>query len=809
MGRTNFKVGTLSLVVVLWGCSADEAIKAGTDCDQVCPVGAHMTFAKEASGTCGADGSYTAAGEVTASGACKGTGECQVVCTYPKCSENQTLVITSTEFRCEAADNLCANVDCDGHGKCRIVNDAAQCTCDPGYVANGAHCDPETQPVVETISPNSAPVGVEATFTVSGQNLPNTLYAKVDNCQGLSFVSRTAGVQEFVCTPTKPGVALRQIYALEGGAKLFQDEATFACAHCQIDGECFDEGEFGHEQGCTVCDPKRSKSDWSDNDGHSCDDGVFCNGQDLCKGGTCSDHPGDPCESNDLFCDGIERCDDGLQKCVSVDPPCGDNGLYCDGTESCNEDTDQCVSSGDPCVDDGQFCNGIETCSEEKKRCLDMHENPTAPCQDDGAKCNGYEMCDEALDECYALSACGHLLCDPAIDGGYQKPGECVSLMTASLPSELADAAENPRIAVWPDGRFVVVYQRSGFLYYRLFSKLLSPEGDAAILASPGYDKVLQDVVAEPDGTFLVGAYGSHGDIALGVQEGFGIARYSSSGQLLQGPVVISASLSMGGPSRGVLELFPNGNVGVLFRLNTLNYLLQHRMLGADLVEVFGGESEVNSGKISGQITVPAAAVAPNGSHIVVWADDAVGVVGERNAGPGIAAVSSTLISPVAGELNPPRVAVDANFNAFIAFSAGGTGTAAFSVQLSKWGGESYDAPSPVVEVAQWPQAGYGRVDVAVHPTGEGVVVWEHESMDDNKNPGLGFAHFNSDGEKVDYGNGQANEDDELGEQTNPAIVAYPHGTTDLPNGGFLLVWESYSANKGNIKIRFLPLPPQ
>lgn len=127
----------LCLLVAHSACTADEAIKAGTDCDQECPGGAQMTFAKEASGSCGADGSYKATGEASASGVCRGSGECQVVCTYPKCSENQTLVIRETEFRCEAASDLCAKVDCDGHGKCRVVNDAATCSCDEGYVAKG------------------------------------------------------------------------------------------------------------------------------------------------------------------------------------------------------------------------------------------------------------------------------------------------------------------------------------------------------------------------------------------------------------------------------------------------------------------------------------------------------------------------------------------------------------------------------------------------------------------------------------------------------------------------------------------------
>ena len=80
----------LTFALVAFSCSADKAIEEGTDCDQKCPVGAQMVFAKEATGSCGADGKYTALGDVEASGQCQGMGECQVICTYPKCGSKQT-----------------------------------------------------------------------------------------------------------------------------------------------------------------------------------------------------------------------------------------------------------------------------------------------------------------------------------------------------------------------------------------------------------------------------------------------------------------------------------------------------------------------------------------------------------------------------------------------------------------------------------------------------------------------------------------------------------------------------------------------
>ena len=133
--------------------TASDAIESGTDCNEECPVGAQKISAKNASGSCGAEGDYFAdvddagtsgGGGLSASGQCVGEGECQVVCLYPECSENQTLVITADEFRCEAAEGTsCEGVECSSHGYCRVINDAAECVCDDGYYAEGLECLPD------------------------------------------------------------------------------------------------------------------------------------------------------------------------------------------------------------------------------------------------------------------------------------------------------------------------------------------------------------------------------------------------------------------------------------------------------------------------------------------------------------------------------------------------------------------------------------------------------------------------------------------------------------------------------------------
>ena len=84
------------LLLLFSSCTPNAAIEAGTDCDEHCPVGAERISAKEASGSCGLDGSYNPFTDaVSIGGTCVGTGKCQVVCLYPECGEGKTLVITA------------------------------------------------------------------------------------------------------------------------------------------------------------------------------------------------------------------------------------------------------------------------------------------------------------------------------------------------------------------------------------------------------------------------------------------------------------------------------------------------------------------------------------------------------------------------------------------------------------------------------------------------------------------------------------------------------------------------------------------
>ena len=210
-----------------------------------------------------------------------------------------------------------------------------------------------------------------------------------------------------------------------------------ACVGCLVNHICWDDGEICPWNVCQICDVEQSTTAWSANDGVSCDDQFFCNGEDVCAGGQC-EHDGNPCPDDGLWCTGLELCDEGNGRCLNIDVPhCGDDGFWCNGTEFCNENqkscdhanmpdcmddglfcngaetcdetNDKCITTGDPCAPDGLFCNGVESCKENTDTCAHTGN----PCPDDGLWCNGYEFCDEGGQQC--------------LNTGYPCPGmECL-----------------------------------------------------------------------------------------------------------------------------------------------------------------------------------------------------------------------------------------------------------------------------------------------------------------------------------------------------------------------------------------------
>ena len=186
-----------------------------------------------------------------------------------------------------------------------------------------------------------------------------------------------------------------------------------------------------------------------------CDNGLYCDGAELCDAATGLCVPGPAVACADRFDCTEDRCDEALDTCSYIprDGLC-DNGLFCDGEESCEIDRG-CVEGDAPCTG-GTDCI-VSICLEEEGRCaraaVDLDGDDFAPIEcggrdcddtnprispraaelcDDGADndCNGFADCDDGA--CRADIRCceptGREICDDDIDNDCDGDTDCDDL---------------------------------------------------------------------------------------------------------------------------------------------------------------------------------------------------------------------------------------------------------------------------------------------------------------------------------------------------------------------------------------------
>ncbi|MBI4716249.1 MAG: hypothetical protein HY763_00430, partial [Planctomycetes bacterium] len=209
------------------------------------------------------------------------------------------------------------------------------------------------------------------------------------------------------------------------------DEAGDVCTHTPNDGACqnglFCDGmevcnpTTGCQDGADPCAPPQLCDEVTDRcvdclTSADCDDGLYCNGAETCVNGVCQ--PGTPPNCNDNVACTMDACDEAGDVCTHTpnDGAC-QNGLFCDGVEVCNPTTG-CQDAADP-------CSPPQLCDEATDRCVDCLTN--ADC-DDGLYCNGAETCVSGVCQpgtppnCSDNIACTADSCDENLDACVHNP---------------------------------------------------------------------------------------------------------------------------------------------------------------------------------------------------------------------------------------------------------------------------------------------------------------------------------------------------------------------------------------------------
>lgn len=168
-------------------------------------------------------------------------------------------------------------------------------------------------------------------------------------------------------------------------------------------------------------------------DADCADDGMFCNGDEVCVNGVCG-HSGDPCPDNETCneeanrcenCDADADCDDGD---VCTTDACTDGRCAFTAIADCCVDAADCADDGNDCttatcvanvcgtenVADGTACNDGDACTEDDA-CTGGACGGTDVACDDGDVCTS--------DSCDAATGCVFT----AIPGCCEVDGDCAA----------------------------------------------------------------------------------------------------------------------------------------------------------------------------------------------------------------------------------------------------------------------------------------------------------------------------------------------------------------------------------------------
>lgn len=409
-------------------------------------------------------------------GYCCPTGECcaestdcsRSLCIARACSQNNRCLYSYESHRCGMEDDedgdQCSDTErCDGLGNCIAFQACAvyagdlsavpRFTCSSDSVSESCYdsCESSAHCAAGFVC-NDSDACVPTDLLADGQPCTNSILCESEHCSnGYCCESDVCCYDDedcagFVCLDTNQCItACGNDDELCAIGNHCDDDMCIAdifdgAGVCDEDSDC-ESGQCSSTSGICCA---AGNEDCCALDEH-CDDSDPCT-EDICSpNSTCVNVPkleGDSCDDG-LFCNGEERCDaDG--ECLLAASPCPAGNDPCLENQ-CDETEDECVqvadNAGEYCSDSLYCLNGRRKVCTDTGACVDPNPEGGVPCTifSDEKPCV-YHLCDEATRGCIEYAYANGTDCDdedPCTGDNQCQNGECVRGET--LPCDDSD----------------------------------------------------------------------------------------------------------------------------------------------------------------------------------------------------------------------------------------------------------------------------------------------------------------------------------------------------------------------------------
>lgn len=275
---------------------------------------------------------------------------------------------------------------------------------------------------------------LQANPSLTINKIKDALYTTADPARCCRRYWRGICIRPLMCTPDEEGAGIVNAYEAYLAVK--------PVAACFVNADCDDGNPCTND----ICVNPGTAEAYCENmavaDGTACDDGQFCTVDDVCTAGVCSGEVRNCSDGVDCT---VDSCDETNDVCVNTpDNSYCQDGLFCNGEEVC--DVSLGCQPGTPvyCNDDNE-CT-VDNCNEESDACeyINIPDNTecsggiccsgtcTVPVCSADIDCNDNNPCtiDTCIDAKLCSASCSYTTITECINGDGCCPAGCYEIDT-------------------------------------------------------------------------------------------------------------------------------------------------------------------------------------------------------------------------------------------------------------------------------------------------------------------------------------------------------------------------------------------